>query len=271
MSNRSAFTISALLAAIVFCPASLLAADLVPHVAEYALSLKTAKQGSGVVGLKGTMKFSFTDTCDGWAIENKTVMSMMQAEGDEIQTRWSFVTWEAKDGRNYRFRVLSLRDGEKVEEIEGRALLEANGGSGQAVLTRPESQTIRLPKGTMFPAAHTKLMLSEAASGRTSLQRTVFDGSSLDSLQEVSVQIGKLKPASKGAVGGMAANPLLARPSWPSHLAFFKIGAKDGLPAYEISLRYFDNGIADEVTEDYGNFTVRSELTKLEPLPRPDC
>lgn len=252
-------------------PSTVKAAELVPHRAEYALSLKTAKQGSGIAGLNGKMMFSFADTCNGWALENKTVMTMQQAEGDEIESKWSFLTWEAKDGLSYRFRVLSLRDGEKVEEIEGKAMLDAPGGLGKAILVKPEELTIRLPKGTLFPAAHTQLFLAEAARGRTNLQRMVFDGASLDSPQEVSALIGAARPAPAKPGSGIAAHPLLAGPSWPSHMAFFKTGAKDGLPAYEISLRYFANGIADDVIEDYGNFTVRSQLIKLEPLPRPDC
>jgi hypothetical protein len=264
------FACAALVLAVLI-PSPSWAGELAPHKAEYALGLKSAKQGSGIAGLKGSMSFTFADSCDGWAMENKTVMVMQQAEGDEIESRWSFLTWEAKDGLSYRFRVNSWRDGEKVEEIEGSATLEAAGGPGKAILTKPESKTIRLPRGTLFPAAHTRLLLAEAARGKNSFQRLVFDGSSLDSPQEVSALIGSAKPAPPKSASGLAAHPLLAHPSWPSHMAFFKTGGKDGLPSYEISLRYFDNGIADDVIEDYGNFTVRSTLSKLEPLPRPDC
>ncbi|MBF0169441.1 MAG: cell envelope integrity EipB family protein [Alphaproteobacteria bacterium] len=243
-----------------------LAADLVPHLAEYALSLKSAKQGSGIAALKGRMQFRFADVCDGWTVENRTVMSFLEAEGEEVETQWSFVTWEAKDGLSYRFRVTSLRNGDMVQEIQGQASLEAPGGPGKVRLTKPEERTIRLPKGTLFPSAHTKLILSEAALGKTSLQRVVYDGASLDSPQEVNALIGSpRKPQAKPS------NPLLAGASWPSHMAFFDIKAKDGLPAYELSLRYFENGIADDVIEDYGNFSVRSLLSKIDPLPRPDC
>lgn len=249
----------------------LMAAEMAPHRADYVLSLKSAKQGSGIVGLKGAMSFSFADSCDGWTVENKTVMTMQQAEGDEIETRWSFLTWEAKDGLSYRFRVQSLRNGEKAEDIEGKATLEGQGGAGKAQLSRPEDKTIRLPKGTLFPATHTRLFLAEAAKGGTLFKRLVFDGSSLDAPQEVNALIGKSRPAIAKPSGKLGAHPLLAGPSWPSHMAFFNMDAEDGLPVFEISLRYFENGIADDLVEDYGNFTVRSQLIKLEPLPKPDC
>ncbi|TAN57479.1 MAG: DUF1849 family protein [Rhodospirillales bacterium] len=243
-----------------------MAADLVPHLAEYKLSLKSAKQGSGIAALKGSMQFRFADVCDGWTVENRTVMTFVEAEGEEVETQWSFVTWESKDGLRYRFRVTSLRNGDLVQEIQGQASLEAPGGKGKARLTKPEERSIVLPKGTLFPAAHTAMVINEAAMGKTSLQRVVFDGASLDSPQEVSALIGAPRKPQ-----GKSNNPLLAGASWPSHMAFFEIGGKDGLPSYEISLRYFDNGIADDVVEDYGNFSVRSQLGKLEPLPRPDC
>jgi hypothetical protein len=266
-----AFALPLALLSACLCFQTARAGELMPHKAEYALSLKSTKQGSGVVGLKGSMSFSIADSCDGWIIENKTVMVTQQPEGDEVETRWNFLTWEAKNGLSYRFHVKSLRDGERAEEIEGKATLEGEGGSGKALLSKPETKTIRLPKGTLFPVAHTLTLLDQAAKGKTNFQRVVFDGSSLDSPQEVSALIGSPKPAPSKTGSGLAGNPLLSRPSWPSHMAFFNIGEKDGLPSYEISLRYFDNGIADDVLEDYGSFSVRSTLIKLEPLPRPDC
>lgn len=236
------------------------------------MALKSAKQGSGIVGVKGAMSFRFADVCDGWTVENRTVMTMQQAEEGEVETAWRFLAWESKDGLNYRFRTLHLRNGEKVEEIEGTAKLESPGGPGKAVLTKPGNMTLNLPKGTLFPTGHTRLLLGEAAKGTNSLQRFVFDGTTTEPPQEVSALIGGAKPPTAKKPGSkVAANPLLAVRSWPSHLAFFKSGDKDGLPAYEISLRYFDNGVADEMVEDYGNFALSSELIKLEPLPKPDC
>lgn len=270
---RPFFLAPALTAALIAAqPVRSEAAEMAPHEGEYAMNLKSTKQGSGVVGVKGRMIFRFADVCDGWTVENKTVMTMQQAEGEDVETLWRFLTWESKNGLNYRFRVLHLRDGEKVEEIEGSAQMEGPEGPGKAVLTKPESKTIPLPRGTMFPTAHTQLLLSEAAKGRSNFQRLVFDGSSIEAPQEVSALIGQAKSiGGKTGTGGVRANPLLARKSWPSHMAFYKPSAKDGLPSYEISLRYFENGIADEVVEDYGNFTLRSELIRLDPLLRPDC
>jgi hypothetical protein len=38
-------------------------------------------------------------------------------------------------------------------------------------------------------------------------------------------------------------------------------------PSYEVSLRYFENGVADDMIMDFGDFTVRAKLMKLEDAP----
>ena len=54
-------------------------------------------------------------------------------------------------------------------------------------------------------------------------------------------------------------------------MAFYLRGSKDPTPDYEVALRYYLNGVADEVLQSFGNFSLKGRLQKLEPLPRPDC
>jgi hypothetical protein len=256
-------------------PPPALAADpgtnLAAHLATYSMKLTKASQSSGVVAVKGAMNYAFTDACNGWTVENRTTMTLSHGDGDEVDTTWTFVTWESKDGLKYRFRVQSTRDGDLVEEIQGQATLDGPGLGGKAVFSKPEKKTVKLPKGTLFPNAHTLLLLDQAKKGVRVLSRVVFDGASLDSPHEVNAVIGPAiaSPASVGA--GEIDNPLLKRPSWRSQMAFFPLSGKEGTPSYEVSLRYFDNGIAQDVDQDFGNFAVRAKIETIEPLPKPDC
>ncbi len=54
-------------------------------------------------------------------------------------------------------------------------------------------------------------------------------------------------------------------------MAFFSPDANESMPDYEVSLRYYQNGVADEVIQSFGNFSLKGSLQKLEPLPKPDC
>ena len=45
----------------------------------------------------------------------------------------------------------------------------------------------------------------------------------------------------------------------------------DGAPDYEMSVRLFENGVAEAMVLDFGNFTVRASLEEFEFLPEPAC
>ncbi|HLN26029.1 MAG TPA: cell envelope integrity EipB family protein [Patescibacteria group bacterium] len=250
-------------------------ADLASHRASYAMSLNSTKLGGGVTGASGNMTYKFSDSCDGWTVENKTMLTFAYSEGAPVATTWDFVTWESKDGLHYRFRVRSTRDGVVSEEIDGVANLDGSGRGGVVKLTLPEPKTMRLPKGTIFPTDHTIHLLDAAQKGEHMVQRVLFDGTATDGAFDVNAIIGKANPANAN-ISPAAANPavnaeLLSAPSWRMQMAFFPVGSAEPTPDYEVSLRYYLNGVADEVIQSFGNFSLKGTLEKLEPLPKPDC
>jgi hypothetical protein len=54
-------------------------------------------------------------------------------------------------------------------------------------------------------------------------------------------------------------------------LAFFPAAKSKSTPDYELGLRLFDNGVADDFELDYGSFTVDAVLKSIEALSRPKC
>ncbi len=251
------------------------AAELVPHRAVYAMTLNSTNLSGGVTGASGAMTYKFGDSCDGWTVENKTVLTFAYSDGAPVATTWDFATWESKDGLHYRFRVRSTRDGVVSEEIDGVANLDGRGKGGVAKFTLPEPKTLRLPKGTLFPTEHTIRVLEAAQRGQQGLERILFDGTGDDDIFDVNALIGKPLPANANASPAEATpgvdSALLSGPSWHTQMAFFPRGSTDPTPDYEVSLRYYLNGVADEVIQSFGSFSLKGTLQKLEPLPRPDC
>jgi hypothetical protein len=246
---------------------------LAPHRAVYAMDLASTKMGTGVTGATGAMTYKFGDTCDGWTVENKTALTFAYSDGAPVATVWDFVTWESKDGLRYRFRVRNTRDGVVTEEIEGTANLDGPGKGGVAKFTLPEEKTLSLPKGTLFPTEHTRQLLEYAAQGAHVLQRVLFDGTATDDSLDVNAVIGKTVA---GGVSPVSAKPsidtiLLSPPSWYMQLAFFPKMSEDPAPDYEVALRYYQNGVADQIVQSFGNFSLRGTLETLERLPTPDC
>ncbi|MBP2226947.1 hypothetical protein J2847_000214 [Azospirillum agricola] len=246
---------------------SAVAADIQPHRAIYRMSLLSARNSSKVSDVRGRMMFEWADACDGWTTEQRFQLRFAYSEGDEMAMNTNYTTWEAKDGRRYRFNVRKLINGEVDDDVRGEANLGAGEGAGSAQFTKPEPQEMPLPAATMFPTAHTLAILDHALRGEHFFSRTVFDGADAEGATEVSTVIGQA-----GAPKESGKNALLRDiKAWPVRMAFFPTHSDSAQPEYEMSLRLLQNGIAESMQIDYGDFTVNAILDTIEALPKSGC
>jgi hypothetical protein len=249
---------------------------LATHRAEYSMTLNSTRMsGSGVTGASGKMSYRFADSCDGWTVENKTAVTFSYSDNSPVATTWDYVTWESKDGLRFRFRVRSTRDGAVNQDIAGSAVLDGHDKPGTVKFTQPSAKTMSLPAGTIFPTEHTVRLIEAAQKGDRVLQKIVFDGTDVSGPFNVTGIFTRLMPANSNsspalATAGVNAT-LLTAPSWLMQLAFFPVGSKDAEPDYEVGLRYYLNGVSDEMIQSYGDFTLKATLDKLQPLTKPDC
>ena len=126
-----------------------------------------------------------------------------------------------------------------------------------------------LPAGTLFPTAHSLELIAAAQADDLPLWRVVFDGSGEEGLYGVSAARSGNVPAGQEA---SLASPLIDdQASWRLQLAFFGMAESAAEPEQEQALRLFPNGIADELTFDYGEFALKGTLIDLAALPAPDC
>jgi len=239
---------------------------LVPHEAVYRMTLRTTSQGSGVTSANGELIYRFNDVCDGWTTEMTDTMEMSFAEGGDVSSERTVITWEAKDGSQFRFKVRQPGHPE-LENLSGRSSLSKSGGSAEFEV--PERHTVALPQGALFPTSHTSKLINAALTGENVFSRVVFDGSDLDNPYDMNAVITKALPA--GTLTSMPGHPLLNGRSWRMRLAFFSLANSDSLPTAEMTLRYHENGVAEEAVRDYGNYSVALHLIKLTALPKPEC
>lgn len=252
---------------------------LVPHRATYGVTLRSAASGSGISGARGAMQYRFSDACDAWTVESQIYLRMEYEESGDVETTWAFASWESKNGMNYRFRVRQNRDGENVETLQGQAMLFSAKSKktvparprsgGVAQFTDPEEMEVELPKGTMFPTSHLTALLEAARSGARRFARVVFDGSSVDNPYEINAIIDKPETGPRKSAKGDEVLP--AHPSWRVQLAVFPVKSKGLLPEFEMNVRYREDGIAEEMLQDFGNFILDFAPQDVEILPSPDC
>jgi hypothetical protein len=260
-----------------------LAADIDPHRALYSLTLSSAKSGSGVLGASGAMYYEWGETCDGWTVEQRFRLRLLYAEEGGSTMSSTLVTWESKDGLRYRFNERRLRNGQPDEELHGEAHLDGDGKGGEAEFTKPSATTIKLAPGTIFPTAHTLVLLDRAQAGDQFVSRKVFDGSSVETAEQITAVLGLEKqpgaaidkdadPADQPSAETLA-SPLLQKPSWNVRLAFFPPGSDEGAetPDYELGMRLLVNGVSRDMQLDYGDYVIKARLDEIEPLPKPAC
>ena len=247
--------------------------SITPHQAVYSLALETAKPSSGVVGASGVMFYKWGQVCDGWTVEQRFKLRIDYDQQDSVDIGSSLATWESTDGLQYRFNERRTRNGDLDEELRGTAHLDGPGQGGVAQFTKPESATLTLAPGVLFPTAHTLFLIRSAQANQQFVARNVFDGSDVENAGLVSAVIGPpLKPAG-GRMPQPYNSPVLQRPSWQIRLAFFPPDAQSDQtePDYEMGMRLLDNGVSQDMVLDYGDYVIRAKLETIAPLPKPGC
>ncbi|MDH3236345.1 MAG: cell envelope integrity EipB family protein, partial [Alphaproteobacteria bacterium] len=165
--------------AVLLQPAVAAAVDTAPHRAAYTFTLKSAKRTSGIVDVGGGMSYEIVDSCDGWTVNQRILLRMINRRNREIRSVTNYSSWESKDGRRFRFSSRTTRNGSLRERYRGTASLNAD-GTGLAVYTQPKPIRMRLPKGTIFPTAHSELIVRRAQAGQPFTWRVLFDGTTDD-------------------------------------------------------------------------------------------
>jgi hypothetical protein len=245
---------------------------ITPHRAIYTMSLASVKNGSNITGVSGRMLFEWSDVCDGWAVQQHLQLHFSYAQGDESDVTSTVISWESKDGKRYNFNVRRVSDGKETDLFRGKAVMGDDGGL--VTYTVPKDKTTKLTADTIFPSAHTEMLIRKAEAGEKLFTRRVFDGSDEEGISDISAFIGTQQagPLQAAEVSPkLKNNPLLEPAAWPVRMAFFKIDTETGEPDYEMNLTLLSNGVARDMQLDYGDFSVSGTLTDIEPLPAAEC
>lgn len=271
---------------------------LMPHRVLYNMTLGHAEQGASVSDARGTMFYRFEPSCDGWEVETRVSMRLHYGPGEDadvVQTTWSYSSFESYDGKRFVFDVEHNRDGEPLEAFSGKAKMDDTGGS--ADFDNPDGAVVTLPVATIFPGRHLTRLLAKARAGEMRYIEKVFDGASINNPYEVnSFIVGQVVNGNVARDQTPAAGPMHARshgvpeaagttaqfrtvsvadlpasPVWRVRMAYFPIGSPDVVPEFEIEVDYREDGVAQHIVQDFGDFTLNVTPTRFEALPYPKC
>jgi hypothetical protein len=243
--------------------------DLLSHRAAYRLSLADAGATSGLTGVQGGLVMEWRAGCDGWISNQRLGFVADTTEGSGFSYDVRFTSWESLDDTQLRFNVRSFDDGSMTDEFRGEASLKNPGADGEVHYSEPEGETIRLPEGTVFPTGHVRKLIEAAERGQLVVDSEVFDGSGPDALTRVSAVIGQARMVEVAASAGGA--PATSEKRWPVSLAYHSLTTQSETPDFEISFAMNDGGVLYDLMLNYGDFTLKGDLEKLETFPAPSC
>jgi hypothetical protein len=236
---------------------------LAAHHALYTLTLDSRHDSdSDVVAAVGTMGYEVIDACDGWAVRQRLDMTVTNSDGQDIHMVSDYATWESKDGLKLRFHMKQLTDSAVTSQTDGDASLQRRGGPGEVHYTMPHDATVALPNGTLFPMAHTAAIIAAAREGKKFIALPLFDGTDENGAEDSAIAIVDWKQPFPTHW------PLLsALPSTRVRLAFFDRKPDTITPNYQVGMRYWENGVADDMQMDFGDFTMDAKMTEFAPQP----
>jgi hypothetical protein len=238
---------------------------MVAHRAAYNLTLDRARDNSDVARARGIMLYEVLDACEGWATRQRFTLVLTDRDGQNVETGSDYSTFETKDGRRIRFSLTQTTQGAVTQRITGDADLTPEGG--RVRYSDPEPKEEALPAGTLLPMLHTIRALDAARAGQRLLVAPLFDGTSADGAQDSTTVIATWQTPQANA-----RFPSLERfGSARMRVAFFDrkdtSGGGASAPDYEVGLRYWENGVADELSMDFGDFVVDGRMEELTLLP----
>ena len=242
--------------------------DLLAHRALYTLTFdprasNAEQSGSDIVGARGTMGYEVIDACDGWAVRQRLQMTVTNADGQDVQMSSDYATWESKDGLRFRFHMTQMTDTAVTSQTDGDAALDSVGGAGTAHYLHPREQVKALPAGTYFPTAHTVAILDAARAGKKFMAVPLFDGTDENGTEDSSIAIVDWKQPFATQFPA-----LTTLPSTRVRLAFFDRQPGTTTPTYQVGLRYWENGVADDMQMDFGDFVMDAKMTEFSPQPK---
>jgi len=248
-----------------------------PHRAVYDITFDHATPGSGVADMSGRMVYEMTGSSCGEYAQNMRFVTRMTNQDGLAQVN-DLRTSSFEELATHKLRFSSSQyENQKLAEASQGSAGPGNGASFIEVkLTKPAKKTVKLPSDIYFPIQHSLALVQAARAGQSLFTANLYDGSDKgEKFYETSAVIGpQAAPGSiKLPTKLVNGDKLEELSSWPIAIGYFEPGPSklDALPSYELSFRFYENGVSSRLYIDYGDFAIRGELKELTFLEEGKC
>jgi hypothetical protein len=259
------------------CAGHARAAELPSYEAVYDLRLTHASSTTGPRAAAGLYEIRSMRTCDGWDTKTHVVLDLAFRDDTQSNNERFFSSWESKAGNAYRFAVRTVKNGKTVEAYSGTAALSKKGGVAQYEIppsdgkTKPRVVKLNLPRDTMFPAAHSRALLTRAENGEGLFSTVVLNGAASHGPRIMSVAIGPRQDARAPEASANIDPSLIGTPSWRMSSAFFNLNEQRDTPNTELFLQLYESGVTQSFEQTFNDFEVAASLKSLRRVATPAC
>ncbi len=251
--------------------------NFAPHRAVYELSMGDASSGSGVTGVSGRMVYELNGSaCSGYTQNMRFVTIMTNQDGADTVSDLRNSSWEEADAKKLTFSSMQYQNDELADSSQGDALRSKGATPVVGVdLVKPAKKRVSLPTDIYFPMQHASTLVQAAKTGVKMFTANLYDGSEKgEKYYLTNTIIGPKFKTGAASVGSFkGADKLASVESWPMAISYFDAGKdhEDQTPSYELSFRYFENGVTSNLKIDYGEFSIKGELKELTLLEPGKC
>jgi EipB-like len=249
-------------------------ASLPSYRASFKMSMVENSSDASMTSADGQMFFEWKRVCGGYSYVQQSYTNYVTNDGELQRQELASDSFESTDGTRYKFHFVDRMDGTVIEEFDGHGALSPDGKGGVIEYSKPSLATAELPEETIFPTVFTIDIIRAAKAGKHSASRTIFDGMGEDSLYDAVAFIGGVKGPEADSEIDPKIDPqglLKGHRWWNVSIAFYTEETSAGLPDYEMSARFYDNGVTTNLQFDYGDIVMKGELERIEPTADETC
>ena len=234
-------------------------AQIMPHKAEYQISLVKKGAGEGLVDATGSINFELHHTCTQWKTNHHSDIQYYYNNGRHVQADSHYSSIESMDGQTITF-ANEEKANKRLEHFsrgiatqKGHDFLDVQYNNGTGI------QSKKMDGAFVFPIYHTKKLIEYAKSNKFMYHTKLYDGGHHAPYHITNAVIG----------------PIIQKhgkpDSWPVSMAFYNPANDYELPAYEMHFEISNNGVVHTMDIVYPQFTVRQTLIDLKLLEKQPC
>ena len=249
------------------------------HQALYELNLVKSRGSNAVQSARGRILYNFSGSaCEGYTSEFRQVSELeVGEEGKTMLSDLQSTSWEAADGKSYRFKIDSRSNNSDASPVDGIA--ERTGDHITVKLKQPETKTFTLDGSTVFPTEQIRRIIAAAKEGKSLLELTVYDGSDNgEKVYNTLSVIGQPIPSTKEAQSpdpSTSSEQMKTLTRWPVTVSYYDRDAqkKEGeqTPVYAMSFELYENGVSRALVLDYNDFVIAGSMGKFEVKDSKPC